>query len=181
MNTSIQVMFKSFIRSLVIALVFFGHVKVHAWEFDFSRRQGPARTPASESRSVVSESFFQQGERGESRPFFESIQTSPTSRDIVILHTEEGFVPDTLQLRKDVRYRVRVVNVHPRQKNASFILDSFSEHHATYFGELRSFEIHPRTEGIFAYQSPETGAQGKLVIFSAPGVESRLPASAPGR
>jgi hypothetical protein len=102
------------------------------------------------------------------------------TQDIVILNTERGFVPNTIRVRKDGRYMVHIVNVNEKEKNVSFILDGFSEHHATFFGKVKSFRLEPRREGVFSFMSPETAVEGKFIVFSsgpqAPNV--KMPATA---
>lgn len=142
-----------------------------AWEVDFSRRQvdfnrvkNEDRLPASvqedQSVNILSK-------------VFESVE--PT-QDIVIMNTSKGFVPDTVRLKKGNNYRIHVVNVNGKEKNVSFVLDAFSEHHNTVFGEEKTFTVSPKTDGVFSYQCPETAVQGKFIIYSdAP--SDRKPAS----
>lgn len=137
-------------------------VSVKAWDVDMSRRQKEltkSRMPASivDETNKKDESFVNN--------FFESIE--PT-QEIVILNTEKGFVPETVRLKKGANYKIHVVNVNDKEKNTSFILDSFSEHHATYFGQEKSFALAPKTEGIFSFQCPETAKQGRLIIVADP-------------
>lgn len=87
-------------------------------------------------------------------------------QDIVILNTERGFVPNTIRVRKDGRYMIHVVNVNEKEKNVSFILDGFSEHHATFFGKVKSFKMEPRKEGVYSFLSPETAVEGKFIVFA---------------
>ena len=89
-------------------------------------------------------------------------------QEIVILNTEKGFVPSTVRVRKNSRYKITVVNVNEKEKNISFILDGFAEHHATYFGKVKTFALTPNKEGVFSFQSPETAAEGKLVVYNPP-------------
>lgn len=101
-------------------------------------------------------------------------------QDIVILNTERGFVPNTIRLRKDGRYQIHVVNVNEKEKNVSFILDGFSEHHATFFGKVKTFKLEPRKEGVYSFLSPETAVEGKFIVF-ATGPDTpklRVPATA---
>ncbi len=100
------------------------------------------------------------------------------SQDIVILNTERGFVPNTIRVRKDGRYTVHVVNVNDKEKNVSFILDGFAEHHATFFGKVKTFRIEPRKEGVFSFLSPETAVEGKFIVYSAGPASVRAPATA---
>jgi hypothetical protein len=98
-------------------------------------------------------------------------------QDVVILQTDHGFVPAVVRVRKNGRYRLSVVNVNEKEKNVSFILDAFSEHDATYYGKIKTFTIEPKKEGTYSFQSPETAAEGKLIVFS-PQVSVRAPSSA---
>ena len=131
---------KSCTRSLLFLLAFFSQVSVRAWDVDLTRRQKDLksmRMPAS----IVDQP--QKSDEGLVASFFES--TDPM-QEIVILNTEKGFVPAVVQLRKGRTYKVIVVNVNSKEKNTSFILDAFSEHHATYFGEEQAFSIAPKAD-----------------------------------
>ena len=150
-------------------------VPAHAdWKVDFSRRQAETRSqdlrePASSDAPIMVDppktNFF--------GSLFESGQISG---EIVVLNTEKGFVPSTIRVKKGQAYQIHVVNVNEKEKNVSFVLDSFSEHHATFYGKIKTFVIRPQKEGVFKFVSPETSAQGKLVVFPD-GPENRLPAS----
>jgi plastocyanin domain-containing protein len=146
-------------------------VKVHAWEVDLTRRQKDLksmRMPAS----IVDEP--QKPAESMVSSFFES--TDPT-QEIVIMNTEKGFVPETLHLKKGQNYKIFIVNVNDKEKNTSFVLDAFSEHHATYFGQQKSFSISPKADGIFSFQCPETARQGRIIVFSDDLNPARKPAS----
>lgn len=136
-------------------------VSAHAeeWKVDFSRRvkSAPVRelsdapTETSEPKSFIGQLF----------------DSAEPLQEVVILNTETGFVPATVRVRQGGNYRIHVVNVNDREKNVSFVLDSFSEHHATYFGKIKTFEIRPKRNGVFRFVSPETSAQGRLVVYPA--------------
>ncbi|MNJ92545.1 hypothetical protein D3C87_102180 [compost metagenome] len=154
----------------IALLVSFTNVAM-AWEVDFSRRQvdfnrvnNVDRLPASiqddQSVSILTKVFE---------------ATEPT-QDVVIMNTDKGFVPDQVRLKKGGNYRVHVVNVNAKEKNVSFVLDAFSEHHSTVFGEQKTFNVTPKTDGVFSYQCPETAVQGKFIIFSD-SANDRKPAS----
>jgi len=146
----------------------FLHVSVKAWDVDMSRRKGDLqkfRGPAS----VADEKKDQK--------WLEGLFHAPeAAQEFVILNTEKGFVPETLTLKRGKSYKIHVVNVNEKQKNTSFVLDAFSEHHGTYFGQTKTFEIAPRTDGIFSFICPETAKQGRLIVYPD-GEGSRLPAS----
>lgn len=146
---------------------------VMAWEVDFSRRQVDFEKVKNEDRLPAS---IQEDQSAKIlSKVFESVE--PT-QDIVIMNTDKGFVPDTVRLRRGNNYRIHVVNVNGKEKNVSFVLDAFSEHHNTVFGEQKTFQVTPKADGIFSYQCPETAVQGKFIIFSDPVSSDRRPASA---
>lgn len=155
---------RHFTRVVVFLLAFFLQVTVKGWEVDFSRRtkdlkKGQLTTINTENKTPdLVDTIF--------------TNVEPT-QEIVIMNTEKGFVPETVRLKKGYNYKILVVNVNEKEKNASFILDSFSEHHGTFYGQPKSFTLSPKVNGIYSFVSPETGHQGKLVIFS----DERKPAA----
>lgn len=162
---------KSFTRLTLFTFFFFAQISVKAWEVDMSRRKkdlNSMRLPAS----IVD--MPQKPEDGMIANFFQSVE--PT-QEIVIMNTENGFIPGTIHLKKGQSYKIFIVNVNDKEKNTSFILDAFSEHHATYFGQQKSFSISPKADGIFSFQCPETAQQGKIIVFSDEMNVNRLPAS----
>lgn len=152
----------------VIAFLFLGQTGAMAWQVDLSRRQTDFTRVSNESRLPASLT--------ESRPLGlveKVVEPARPSQDIVIMNTEKGFVPDAIHLRKGVSYRIHVVNVNENQRNVSFVLDAFSEHHNTLFGRTKTFTLTPQTDGVFSYQCPETAMQGRLVVLP----DERRPAS----
>lgn len=167
----------NFGKTILFIVVSFMHVSVKAWDVDMSRRStdmqrmkisGPTNVDMT-NRKVES----RDGQSLLTGIFSSSLE--PT-QEVVILNTDKGFVPETLNLKAGQSYKIHVVNVNEKEKNASFILDAFSEHHGTFFGQPKTFEIAPRMEGIFSFQCPETAKQGRIVV--APAGDSRRPASA---
>lgn len=142
-------------------------VSAHAeeWKVDFSRRvKGAAVKELSEAPT----------EAPAEKSFIGSLfDSAEPLQEVVILNTEKGFIPATVRVRQGGNYKIHVVNVNDREKNVSFVLDSFSEHHATYFGKIRTFEIRPKRNGVFRFVSPETSAQGRLVVYPAGEQEPR--------
>ena len=159
---------KTFIKLSVFTLTFFTHVSVKAWEVDLSRRQKELRSMRMPA-SVVDQPVA--SETATLSTFFE---VSEPSQEVVILNTDKGFVPETVRLKKGGSYRIHIVNVNGAQKNSSFILDAFREHHATFFGEQKTFSFAPKIDGVFSFQCPETAKQGKIIVIDD---KSRLPAS----
>lgn len=144
----------------------------HAWEVDFSRRQVEFNKVKNEDRLPASVQEDQSVNI--LNKVFDSVE--PT-QDIVIMNTDKGFVPAQVRLKKGGNYRIHVVNVNNKEKNVSFVLDAFSEHHNTVFGEQKTFHVTPKTDGIFSYQCPETAVQGKFIIYTDAAAADRKPAS----
>jgi hypothetical protein len=149
-------------------LIFIGIPQVAAaWKVDLSRRQQEMRErdlrrPSSEmQRPSMLDMAFHGGE---------------PQQELVILNTDQGFVPSRIQVRRGGRYRVHVVNVNSKAKNVSFIMDAFSEHHSTYFGHIASFNLEPKKEGVYSFQCPETASEGRLVVLESV-LSERIPAN----
>ena len=141
------------------------------WAVDFSRR----------NKEIRKKEYNEPQSTDKKEGFFDFIvnSTEPIS-EVVVLNTETGFVPSTIRAREGKSYRIHIVNVNQKDKNVSFVLDAFSEHHATYFGKIKTFVINPQKEGVYTFQSPETSAQGRLVVYPAnnnTNLEMRAPAS----
>lgn len=189
---------KTFTKIFLFLIFSVIHVRVHAWEVDLSRRQNQmqrsmGRAPATAElvplgmnsevpTDVLGKTSMRPIQVQDEKPnilgkVFQEM-TSP-SQTIVILNTANGFVPNKIHLKKGMSYNLHIVNVNEAEKNVSFILDAFSEHHATYFGKEKKIEISPKTEGIFSFQCPETAVQGQLIVYSdSINGDLRLPASA---
>ena len=157
---------KSFTKLLVFVMAFFIQVQVKAWDVDFSRRskelqkaKGPGVLEQTEKKEGLVDSFLE--------------SLGPT-QEVVILNTTSGFVPDTIKLKKGQNYRFHIVNVNEKEKNVSFILDAFSEHHGTYFGQPKAFSLAPKMDGIYSFQCPETSKSGRIIVYTD---ETRKPAA----
>ena len=159
-------------KVMALLIFVFSFQAMADWSIDFSRRDKQIRkkeyttpTGAKEKESMFDFLF----------------STGEPIQDVVLLNTDRGFVPSTLRTKEGHRYRIHVVNVNEKEKNVSFVLDAFSEHHATYYGKIKSFIITPQKEGVYTFQSPETSSQGRLVVYpaknSAETLQVRSPAS----
>ncbi len=154
-------------RTLMIILCLWLSQAV-AWDVDLSRRQVDFSRITNQTRLPASQV------EEEPLGLLQRALTIPdVSQDIVIVNTETGFVPDKINVKKGGSYKIYIVNVDSKHKNSSFILDAFAEHHATAYGKVKTFTITPKTEGVFTFQSPESGVEGRLVV--AP--NERQPAS----
>lgn len=165
-------LFTSFfaLAALILAFASIGHAD---WSIDLSRR-----TQATRGQDLREPASTDQPIQAPQPTFFESLfQSGEIAQEIVVLNTDKGFVPSQIRVKKGLNYQIHVVNVNEKEKNVSFVLDSFSEHHATFYGKIKTFTIRPQKEGVYKFVSPETSAQGKLVVFPS-GPENRVPASA---
>ncbi len=173
MNSLISTRARIF-TSLILGLSFCSVLHAEEWKVDLSRRikEAPPKELSADNNA---------GEAASLKTLFTSLfDSSEPVQEMVILNTEKGFVPTTVRVKQDGNYKIHVVNVNEREKNISFVLDAFSEHHATYFGKIKTFEIRPKHSGVFRFVSPETAAQGRLVVYPAAeptAVEPRRPAA----
>jgi hypothetical protein len=136
-----------------------------AWDVDLSRRIKNVDTKMVDELRWPS-SIKPAEELFSGTPTQSMLSSVEPAQSIVILNTEEGFVPDTVRLRKDGNYKIVVANINENSKNSSFILDSFGQSMGTYFGKRKLFALQPKVNGIFTFLCPETGAQGKIIVFS---------------
>lgn len=147
-------------RAIIYINIFFFMIPIltfaEGWKVDLSRRKIESREPAS---------LTDVAEPSQSKGFMSRLLTGTGhAQEAVILLTESGFIPQNVRVKRDQTYRIHVVNVNEKEKNISFVMDAFSEHHAAFYGKIRSFEIRPQKEGVYKFFSPETAAQGRLVV-----------------
>lgn len=165
----------TFLRAFVFAFFFFVQVKVHAQAVPVAdtENKDAITAPKSESKMVVptnalivrpAEASAKKRETDILRAIRDAVQPVEPTNQIVILNTEKGFIPDKVRVKKGEAYKVHVVNINMREKNVSFIMDSFTQAHNTVFAAEKSFNIEPQIEGIYSYQCPETGVQGQLIV-----------------
>lgn len=162
---------KSFARGFIFAFFFFVQVKVHAETTVDSK--DPISAPKTEAvviaptNAVITkpkEVTVKQKDEEILKAIRQAVQPVEPTKQIVILNTENGFIPDKVRVKKGEAYKVHVVNINMREKNVSFIMDSFTQSHNTVFAKEQSFNIEPQVEGIYSYQCPETGIQGQLIV-----------------
>lgn len=174
-----SVNFKSvrlYTKLVLFSFFFFAQIRIHALEIDLSRRQtSPTkiqniRLPASVFKNTndIKDSDLLNVMKNAVNPVM-------PETEIVILNTEKGFVPEKLYLKLGSVYNIHVVNVNVKVKNSSFLMDSFTQSHNTSYGDVKDFVIVPKAEGVFSYQCPETGFQGKVIVV--PEADQRKPAS----
>jgi hypothetical protein len=142
------------------------------WNVDLSRR--------TKELQKIEKSQPVETQKSEGSFFDLVVERSEPVQEIVILNTDKGFVPSTVRVRESQPYKIHIVNVNEKERNVSFVMDAFSEHHATYYGKIKTFVIQPQKEGIYTFQSPETTSQGRLVVLpgaKTEGLNARKPAS----
>lgn len=59
-------------------------------------------------------------------------------------------MPDQLNLKKGEVYQIHIVNLNPKEKNVSFLMDSFFAKSQYRFGVTKTFKIQPQVEGVFS-------------------------------
>ncbi len=150
--------------AVAVALIFMPLMTQAEWKVDLSRRQKVLRDHETQNRRANPNAA--ETERGLFDVVFES---GEPLQEFVILNTEKGFLPSIIRMRKGAKYLLHVVNVNEKEKNISFVLDAFSEHHSTFYGKVKSFRVEPKKEGVYSYQCPETSVEGRVVVYSAGG------------
>lgn len=161
---------KNFTRSFLFAFFYFAQVKVHA---------AAVETPKALQNKPAQMTAMQSSDEEILQAIKKAVQPTEPTREIVILNTESGFIPDKIRIKKGEAYKVHIVNLNMKEKNLSFLMDSFTQSHNTIFGVRKSFNIEPQVEGIFSYQCPETGIEGQLVVVPDVKPGQRAVASAP--
>lgn len=146
-----QIKFIFICFSVAISLGIFGIQNVEALEIDLSQRG----ISSIENVSIKRESVLEQMLTTIADPV----------QNIVILNTDKEFVPNTVRLKKNGNYRFYVANVNEKNKNISFVLDAFNQNHGIYFGQVKVFDVKPKINGLFTFNCPETGIQGKVVVL----------------
>lgn len=167
-------------KGFLFAFFFFAQVKINAQEAEIAPPQTEARIVAP-TQSVISRPTgrsMKQKDDELAQAIRRAVQPVEPTKEIVILNTESGFIPSKVRVKKGEAYKVHVVNLNMREKNVSFLMDSFSQSHNTVFGVKKTFNIEPQVEGIYSYQCPETGVQGQLIVVKDAAVERRGLASA---
>ncbi|NCN40741.1 hypothetical protein GW916_05770 [bacterium] len=170
------------LRIFTLATVFTSSLATSAseWKVDFSRRFQPEQkvemVVPPETKVPPKTSLVEVPTQFVKNVFLEN----DPAPEVVILNTNKGFIPSSVSLRVGQAYRFFIVNVNPEQKNVSFVMEHFKQHHATYYGEIKSFVVKSDEEGIFRFSSPETAALGKMIVSPArteSEPELRFPAS----
>lgn len=154
------------------------------WKVDLSRRQKAVRDAdlSAAGGQNLADPPAPTSARGQLGGAVTTMLDGEPTQEFVVLNTERGFVPSALRLRNGSRNTIHVVNVNEKDKNISFVLDAFGEHHATYYGKIKTFRLDPKKDGTYSFQCPETSAEGRLIVYSSGGSTSptqmRGPASA---
>lgn len=144
---------KSFTRGFLFAVFYFAQVKVHALDKPSSLLKLPAKQKLVHSNDAEILQALKK-----------AVQPIEPTREIVILNTENGFIPEKVRVKKGEAYKVYIVNLNMKEKNISFLMDSFTQSHNTVYGLMKTFNIQPQVEGVFSYQCPETGIQGEMIV-----------------
>lgn len=170
----------SYLKYFLFSFFYFIQVTVHAdWSIDLSRRQTDFTRIENQRMPAATNVTVDEGKH-DSEIFTalkKIVNPVEPSVEIVILQTETGFVPAMIHLKKDEVYKIHIVNLNQKEKNVSFMMDAFSQTHNTIYGVVKTFTIQPKIEGVYSYQSPETGALGKVVIVPTNNNMSRQIAS----
>lgn len=156
-----------FFRGFLFAFFFFVQVKVHAETKPEITVPRSAPKVASPTAAVITKPTEMSGKQKDDeilQAIRKAVQPVEPTKEIVILNTETGFIPEKIRVKKGEAYKVHVVNLNMKEKNVSFLMDSFTQSHNTVFGIKKSFNIEPQVEGVYSFQCPETGLQGQMIV-----------------
>lgn len=157
----------NFFRGFLFAFFFFVQVKVHAQskeEITAPKTDAKIIAPTASVITKPAEVNMKQKDDEILQAIRKAVQPVEPTKEIVILNTETGFIPEKIRVKKGEAYKVHVVNLNMKEKNVSFLMDSFTQSHNTVFGIKKSFNIEPQVEGVYSFQCPETGLQGQLIV-----------------
>ncbi len=161
---------KIFTRGFLFVFFFFVQVRVHAEvvgaEITAPSTETKVVAPTSAVITKPTEMSVSQKDQELVQAIRKAVRPVEPKKEIVILNTELGFVPDKIRVKKGEAYKVHIVNINMKEKNVSFLMDSFTQSHNTVFGIEKTFIIEPQIEGIYSFQCPETGIQGQLVVVN---------------
>ncbi len=157
----------NFFRGLLFAFFFFVQIKVHAeTKPEITVPQSTPKVTAPTAAVIIKPTEMSAKQKDDEilQAIRRAVQPVEPTKEIVILNTETGFIPEKIRVKKGEAYKVHVVNLNMKEKNVSFLMDSFTQSHNTVFGIKKSFNIEPQVEGIYSFQCPETGLQGQLIV-----------------
>ncbi len=150
---------RKFIKLAIGFSIIFSSVSLLAeWKIDLSRR----------AREIGVDKYVEVIPKEEKKEVFQYYYSNKHPiQELVIMSTEKGFVPESVSLKAGVQYRIHLVNVNKQEQNTSFVMASFSQYHSMFYGRTKSFILHPKKEGIYKFESPETDYIGKLIVHSS--------------
>ena len=166
MNFQVFMVVKRYIK-VVVALSFLlsSYLSFADWKIDLSRR----------AKHIGIQKYVEVIPKEEKKEVFKYYYSNKHPvQELVIMSTKNGFVPESVSLKSGVQYRIYLINVDKNVKNSSFVMPGFSQYHSMYYGNSKSFIIHPKKEGVFKFESPETQKVGKIVVH---GVKSQYRAN----
>jgi heme/copper-type cytochrome/quinol oxidase subunit 2 len=95
-------------------------------------------------------------------------QSPRLSKEVVLLHTDTGFVPKSLVLDTAHVFELTVVNVNSRTKAASFFIDEFGVQQAMPYAETKKVHLIPKQSGKYFVVSPESGFEAHVIVIDSP-------------
>lgn len=134
-----------------------------AFEIDFSRRQSPATL----SPSRVDKEDLVLSWPSDRSPKSVVSDFLPFQKDIVVVHTKDGFVPSLLPLRRNESYKLHFFNLDGANKNISLLIELFKVQKGLFFTDQVTVSVTPTQEGRVRFESPETGHFGEIQVINA--------------
>ncbi|MCS6838966.1 MAG: cupredoxin domain-containing protein [Bdellovibrionaceae bacterium] len=94
-------------------------------------------------------------------------------KTIVMLHSDNGFIPNQVQFESNTKVELVITNVNRNNRLASFLIDQFGIQDSMPFGEVKKIMLPVKKEGTFYIICPESGFEGKIHVLPKPRLSSQ--------
>lgn len=111
------------------------------------------KSPSKKGRDLASQPPFQQL----------SVVSVQPEHPVVIIHTDEGFIPSRLFLKPNREYLFYLVNVSQQHRLAHYLFDGLGNRGKMEFGEVVKLKVRVLVNHEFLLHCPESG---KTVVLN---------------
>ena len=87
-----------------------------------------------------------------------------TKQTLALIITEDGFIPQYLNLKTNITYKLAIIN-NTKDAYTSFILDAFSVYESINKYKIKYIEIDPKVEGRYKFISAENNIYGNVIVI----------------
>lgn len=135
--------------------------EIRALEIDWSKRSSSSsRSPASDALRLGAPPSNEPVKWAD-----EVLQGPRIETDLVIIHTESGFIPSQLVLNTKQAFNLYIVNTHPFKKTSSFQIEGFGVSGEMPFSKEKKITLKPKKAGLYTLVSLESNYQVRLIVL----------------